>query len=123
VAGHAGLFACAGDVAAFGQAWLAGDERLRVSPEVRREATCQQAETNGERRGLGWMLKSHVGSSAGDNFSPDTFGHTGFTGTSLWIDPQRALVVATLTNRVYPGRWKEGILDFRRAVHDILADL
>lgn len=123
VAGHAGLFACAGDVAAFGQAWLTGDERLRVSADVMREATRQQVETDGERRGLGWMLKSHVGSSAGDKFSPDSFGHTGFTGTSLWIDPARALVVATLTNRVYPGREKPGILDFRRAVHDTLADM
>ena len=56
------------------------------------------------------MLKAREGSSAGDKFSPKSFGHTGFTGTSLWIDPERALVVATLTNRVYPGRWQEGIL-------------
>ncbi len=123
VAGHAGLFANAGDVAAFGQAWLAQDERLRVAPEIMHEAMRQHVETDGERRGLGWMLKAREGSSAGDKFSPDSFGHTGFTGTSLWIDPERALVVATLTNRVYPGRQKEGILAFRRAVHDTLAEL
>lgn len=123
VVGHAGLFANAGDVAAFGQAWLAQDSQLRIDPALMDEATREHAETNGERRGLGWMLKAREGSSAGDKLSPDTFGHTGFTGTSLWIDPERALVVATLTNRVYPGRWKEGIHDFRRAVHDTLADI
>ncbi|MEO8396117.1 MAG: serine hydrolase domain-containing protein, partial [Chloroflexota bacterium] len=87
------------------------------------EATQPQVESNGERRGLGWMLKAREGSSAGDKFSADAFGHTGFTGTSLWVDPERSLVVATLTNRVYPGRWREGIQPFRRAVHDVLAEM
>jgi CubicO group peptidase (beta-lactamase class C family) len=123
VAGHAGLFANAGDVAAFGQAWLARDSRLRIDPELMDEAIHEHAETDGERRGLGWMLKAREGSSAGERFSENSFGHTGFTGTSLWIDPERALVVALLTNRVYPGRWKEGIQDFRRAVHDVVAEI
>ena len=123
VAGHAGLFANAGDIAAFGQAWLARDPRLQIDPALMGDATRQHVESNGERRGLGWMLKAQTGSSAGDKFSADSFGHTGFTGTSLWIDPERALVVAALTNRVYPGRWHEGIQPFRRAVHDVLADL
>jgi CubicO group peptidase (beta-lactamase class C family) len=87
------------------------------------EAVSQQAETSGERRGLGWMLKAREGSSAGECFSDKSYGHTGFTGTSLWIDPERALVVALLTNRVYPGRWKEGIHEFRRAVHDTLSEI
>ncbi len=123
VAGHAGLFANAGDVAAFGQAWLTRDPRLQINPDLIDEATQQQVESNDERRGLGWMLKAREGSSAGDQFSADSFGHTGFTGTSLWVDPERSLVVATLTNRVYPGRWHEGIQPFRRAVHDLLADI
>jgi CubicO group peptidase (beta-lactamase class C family) len=67
------------------------------------------------------MLKALENSSAGDSFHLDSYGHTGFTGTSLWIEPRRRLVVACLTNRVYPGRWKEGILDFRRAIHDVFA--
>ncbi len=121
VAGHAGLFAEAGDVAAFGQAWLSRDERLRIDAALMDAATSEQILSYDERRGLGWMLKA-AGSSAGEKFSPKAFGHTGFTGTSLWVDPERALVVAALTNRVYPGRWKEGILPFRRAVHDALAD-
>ncbi|HVU13420.1 MAG TPA: serine hydrolase domain-containing protein [Phototrophicaceae bacterium] len=123
IAGHAGLFANAGDIADFGQAWLSRDARLNISPDLMIEASKQQVESNGERRGLGWMIKGRAGSSAGDKFSANSFGHTGFTGTSLWIDPTRELVVATLTNRVYPGRAREGILPFRRAVHDTLADL
>ena len=66
------------------------------------------------------MLKAPVDAPAGELFTPDSYGHTGFTGTSLWIDPERALVVACLTNRVYPGRAKPGIEAFRRAVHDAI---
>jgi serine-type D-Ala-D-Ala carboxypeptidase len=118
VAGHAGLFAAARDVAAFGQAWLEGDSRLGIAPELMRESIQEHAETNGERRGLGWMVRSREGSSAGDVMNVNTYGHTGFTGTSLWIDAERGLVVALLTNRVYPGRHKEGVQAFRRALHD-----
>lgn len=120
VAGHAGLFATAADVARFGRAWLQRDPALNIAPDLMDEATHEQRR-NGFRFGLGWMLKALENSSAGDRFSLDSYGHTGFTGTSLWIEPQRRLVVACLTNRVYPGRWKEGILDFRRAVHDVIA--
>ena len=119
IAGHAGLFATAADVARFGQAWLSGDDRLRISPELRRIATAQQA--SGQfRLGLGWMLKADEDSSAGDLYSATSFGHTGFTGTSLWIDPQRDLVSAVLTNRVYHGRHEEGIHAFRRSIHDLI---
>ena len=120
VAGHAGLFGAARDVAALGQAWLEGDVRLGIAPALWRAATSEQARTGEIRRGLGWLLKAPLDSSAGDLFSPDSYGHTGFTGTSLWIDPERALVVACLTNRVYPGRARPGIEAFRRAVHDVL---
>ena len=99
------------------------DARLKLDLDLMYEARHEQAETNGERRGLGWLVKAREGSSAGDKFSLNSYGHTGFTGTSLWIDPERTLVVATLTNRVYPGRAKEGILPFRRAVHDTLAEI
>ena len=118
MAGHAGLFGTARDVAAFGQAWLESDPRLVITPDLMRRATQEHEETAGIRRGLGWLLKASEDASAGDLFSPDSYGHTGFTGTSLWIDPARALVVACLTNRVYPGREKLGIHAFRRALHD-----
>lgn len=122
VAGHAGLFAAARDVAALGQGWLAEDRRLNISPDLLCEA--RQEQTNGERRGLGWVLKSPQPgeSSAGDAFSLAAFGHTGFTGTSLWIDPERQIVVAALTNSVYPGRLRPGTFEFRRAVHTLLAE-
>jgi CubicO group peptidase (beta-lactamase class C family) len=120
VAGHAGLFGTARDVAAFGQAWLDADPRLNVAPDLRQAAIGEREQTDGMRRGLGWMIKAFQDSSAGDLFSPDSYGHTGFTGTSLWVDPDRALVVVCLTNRVYPGREKEGIHAFRRAIHDAI---
>jgi CubicO group peptidase (beta-lactamase class C family) len=122
VAGHAGLFGAARDVAAFAQAWLEGDNRLGISPELMREATREHAETDDMRRGLGWQLKAIENSQAGDVLSPQTYGHTGFTGTSVFIDPTRELVICCLTNRVYPGREKEGIFEFRRALHTLLAD-
>ena len=121
IAGHAGLFATALDVARFGQAWLAGDERLGIGADLRAEATRLQA-AGQYRLGLGWMLKAESDSSAGDRYSGNSFGHTGFTGTSLWIDPERQLVSAVLTNRVYHGRHNEGIHAFRRAIHDLIVD-
>jgi CubicO group peptidase (beta-lactamase class C family) len=120
VAGHAGLFGTAHDVAALGQAWLERDPRLKIAPDLMQSATQPHEETEGMRRGLGWMIKAREDSSAGDLFNVDSYGHTGFTGTSLWIDPQRELVVACLTNRVYPGREREGIHPFRRVLHDLI---
>jgi CubicO group peptidase (beta-lactamase class C family) len=119
VAGHAGLFANALDVAKLGQAWL--DGTLAIAPEIAREAVSEQAVTGNERRGLGWMLKSVENSSAGDRFSADSFGHTGFTGTSLWVDPEARLVIALLTNGVYEGRALMNPLPFRRAVNSLIA--
>ncbi|MCL4250323.1 MAG: serine hydrolase [Anaerolineae bacterium] len=122
VAGHAGLFANVRDVANLGQAWLERDSRLKIVPELMALATTEQVSSQGERRGLGWLLKSHTDSPAGERLSAAAYGHTGFTGTSLWIDPERALVIACLTNRVYDGREKIGIHGFRRTIHDILAE-
>ena len=119
IAGHAGLFATAADVARFGQAWLSGDSRLGIGPALRQSATRQHV--SGQfRLGLGWMLKADEDSSAGDRYSAGAYGHTGFTGTSLWVDPHRQLVSAVLTNRVYHGRDPAGIHSFRRAVHDLI---
>ncbi len=121
VAGHAGLFATAIDVARFGQAWLCGDSRLLISPALLQLATRQHA--NGQfRLGLGWMLKAEQDSSAGDRYSAGSYGHTGYTGTSLWIDPGRQLVSAVLANRVYHGRDPDGIHAFRRALHDLIVE-
>jgi CubicO group peptidase (beta-lactamase class C family) len=113
VSGHAGLFGTARDVGVLGLAWLTHDSRLRIAPALIDEAVREQALSATERRGLGWQLQ-HPSTVS---FSPDTFGHTGFTGTSLWVDPERQVVVACLTNRVYVGRERTGIDDFRRALH------
>ena len=119
IAGHAGLFATAQDVAAFGNAWVSGDSRLRLSPSLRGHATRQHA--HGQfRMGLGWLLKAAEDSSAGDLYSANSYGHTGFTGTSLWIDPVRRLVTAVLTNRVYHGRQADNIHSFRRSIHELI---
>lgn len=123
VAGHAGLFSTAFEVALFGNIWLNHAEKmLHIDPEIAGASVELQAQTGAEVRGLGWMLKSPEESSAGDKFSMASYGHTGFTGTSLWIDPKEKLVVAMLTNRVYNGRERMGIRPLRRAVHDVIAD-
>lgn len=119
IAGHAGLFATARDVARFGQAWLCGDPRLAIGEELR-EMAAQEQVRGQYRLGLGWMLKAACDSSAGDLYSSSAYGHTGFTGTSLWIDPERQLVCALLSNRVHHGRDPAGIHAFRRAAHDLI---
>ena len=104
VAGHAGLFSSARDVAVFCQMLLNGGEyggvRL-IKPETIARWTARQSSASS--RALGWDTPSDR-SSAGRYFSPRSFGHTGFTGTSIWIDPERGLFVVLLTNRVNPTR-------------------
>lgn len=121
IAGHAGLFSTAAELARFGQQWLdavRGRAPEWLPPAIAREATRRQA---GDR-GLGWTIRPQPCGecSAGERFSPASFGHTGFTGTSLWIDPERELVAALLTNRVYHGRDPAAITAFRPRVHDAL---
>jgi CubicO group peptidase (beta-lactamase class C family) len=122
VAGHAGLFGSIADVTAFGQAWLAADAGLGLDADLVATATRDQTAAFGVSRGLGWQLR---GSDA-DYLSPfgdGSFGHTGFTGTSLAIDPARGMVVVLLTDRVYAGRTHEGIEALRMAIHDVCAEL
>ncbi len=119
VAGHAGLFATAGDVATFGQLFL-DDGRPLLRAGTVAEMTRLQAEQDQLRRGLGFLLWSPDPATSSSPFSPRTFGHTGFTGTSLWIDPARQLVVALMTNDVYHGRTGRGIAPLRLAVHNAI---
>jgi CubicO group peptidase (beta-lactamase class C family) len=125
VAGHAGLFSTAWEVAALGQMYLNrghyGGTRL-LCAELVEQMTRTQADWNDNPRGLGWMLRSRSGSSSGQWFSPSSYGHTGFTGTSLWIDPDRALIVVLLTNRVYSGRDRTGIARLRPLLHDAIIE-
>jgi beta-N-acetylhexosaminidase len=119
VAGHAGLFSTAGDIAVFAQTLLNGGiythHRLLARATIE-EFTARRA-LGGSARALGWDVPTEP-SSAGRYFPPASFGHTGFTGTSLWIDPERKLFVILLTNRVNPNRANEKIRQVRPALHD-----
>jgi CubicO group peptidase (beta-lactamase class C family) len=120
VSGNAGLFGTAESVARLGQVYLDGGvagDRVFLSETLVREATREHIRFGGERRGLGWALKPQAGGSAGRLMSPSSYGHTGFTGTSIWIDPVRRLLVVFLTNRVWFGDQTE-ILPWRQLVHD-----
>jgi len=86
-----------------------------LQPETISRWTARQGPRSS--RGLGWDTPAR-GSSAGRYFSPRSFGHTGFTGTSIWIDPQRRLFVVLLTNRVNPTRANTRHEPLRRAVAD-----
>lgn len=118
IAGHAGLFSNALSVAHFGYTWLTNPRRFGIPAPLATQATTLQSQTDAHVHGLGWMMKSPEDASAGELFSAHAYGHTGFTGTSLWIDPDRQLIVAFLTNRVVVGRDVIGIHTCRRVVHD-----
>jgi serine-type D-Ala-D-Ala carboxypeptidase len=105
-AGHAGLFGTARDVAALGE-WYLAALNGRATPLDRglaREALREQAWDPVLRRGLSWAIKTTDENSCGARMSGSTFGHTGFTGTAIWVDPERDLNVVLLTNAVHHGR-------------------
>jgi CubicO group peptidase (beta-lactamase class C family) len=123
VSGHAGLFSTAHDLARFAfwllDAWHGrGPAGPLVPAAVVREFTRRHDEPSGSSRALGWDTPSD-GSSAGHCLGDASFGHTGFTGTSLWIDPERELVVVLLTNRVHPTRENNAIRRVRPRVADL----
>jgi len=125
VSGHAGLFSTATDVAAFGQSFLV--ETLHVTsllkPITINEMISLQSQFNNIRRGIGFVLWSPDPEASGNPFSQKAFGHTGFTGTSLWIDPEHDLVVACLTNEVYNGREYRKIAGFRVRIHKAIVQV
>ncbi len=120
IAPHAGLFGTARDVAAFAQAMLNGGAYggRRITADDTVALFTRRAElVPGSSRALGWDTPSDP-SSAGRYFSARSYGHTGFTGTSLWIDPDLELIVVLLTNRVHPTRENIAIRRLRPAIHD-----
>lgn len=123
VSGHAGLFGSVPDLLTFAEWMLAGGQadldRPTVSPSVLREFTRRQDLVPGSTRALGWDTPS-AGSSAGRLLSPASFGHTGFTGTSLWIDPSRRLGIVLLSNRVSPSRENASWTPVRAAINDLV---
>ena len=106
VAGHAGLFATADDVAIFAQTILnggVGPNGRRVLSPLAVRAMIDAANTPpGQRRGLGWDVQTSYSAPRGTLFGPSSFGHTGFTGTTLWIDPETETFVVILTSRLHP---------------------
>ena len=118
VAGHAGLFGDALDVARLGEWYLAPrfGRPSPLPPDLAAAATAEAAPDPVLRRGLGWALKTSDENSCGALMSRETFGHTGFTGTCIWVDPLRDLNVVMLTNAVHYGR--HDLRDVRAAICD-----
>jgi CubicO group peptidase (beta-lactamase class C family) len=116
VAGHAGLFSTAEDLAVYAQAWLNGGAygaRRVWSPSTVRGFAAKQEGAG--TRALGWDTPARA-SSAGGWVSARSYGHTGYTGTSMWVDPERGLFVVLLTNRTYGAGTAGQIYTLRRAV-------
>ena len=121
VSGHAGVFSTSPDLAAFCQMLLNGGvyaHRRVLKRATIAEFTVPQALAKNTRT-LGWVVPTE-GSSSGHYFSVHSYGHTGFTGTTIWIDPDRQLFVVLLTNRVNPTRENMKIAAVRPAVHDAI---
>lgn len=122
VSGHAGLFSTAQDVAIAARNMLTGEEswdnRL-FSNETIRIMTVNHTHGKGENRGLGFQIAG-PDNAAGDLMSESSFGHTGFTGTSLWICPIKGLYAVLLSNRIHPNRNNEGIFRARQVFHNMV---
>jgi len=128
VSGNAGLFSTIEDLCKFASLMLnshrGADSGIFWPQTVQQWTTCQNS-PKGSSRALGWDTKSPKNSSAGHYFSPTSFGHTGYTGTSIWIDPDHDLFAILLTNRVHPladtGDHTR-IGKFRPLFHDTVAE-
>ena len=116
IAGHAGIFSTALDMIKLGRAWL---DSLHNDGIVKTATARRAIERRKGGRGLGFDLKSEHASSVGVFASDQTFGHLGFTGTSLWADPKCGAIICLLTNRVHPQRNNIEIRAFRPYFHDL----
>jgi serine-type D-Ala-D-Ala carboxypeptidase len=120
VAGHAGVFAPATDLAAFAHCMLSGGAPI-LRPQTVALFTRRELNPAGTSRALGWDTPSSP-SQSGRYFSSQCFGHLGYTGTSLWIDPSRALSVTLLTNRTWPDNKNQAIKQVRPQFHDAIIE-
>ena len=120
VAGHAGLFSTAADIARFAHAMLNRGHPILRSQTVEL-FTRRESAPSGTSRALGWDTPSSP-SQSGKHFSPHSFGHLGYTGTSLWIDPARQLSVTFLTNRTWPDCQNHAIKQVRPAFYDAVVE-
>ena len=124
VVGHSGLFSSAADVnvllsklrdAYFGKGSF-------LPQAIVREALTRDRTVPQSPRALGWDTPAPTGSAAGTRFSKNTVGHLGFTGTSVWLDLDKAVHVVLLSNRVHPSRANDKIKDFRPVIHDLVME-
>lgn len=117
VAGHAGMFGTANAIARFGAAWVSAwhGRRGALEEEAIHHATARRP---GGMHRLGWDGRTEEGSSAGSSIDIQAFGHLGFTGTSVWCDPRRQLVIVLLTNRVAVSDDNAAIRAFRPRFHE-----
>jgi CubicO group peptidase (beta-lactamase class C family) len=124
VAGHAGLFAPVREVDRIAAELIACYKgRSKLVPEkIVREFWTRDGAAAGSTWALGWDTPSPDHSSSGHRFPPTAVGHLGFTGTSIWIDPEREIAVSILTNRVHPLRDNQAIREFRPTIHDLIME-
>jgi CubicO group peptidase (beta-lactamase class C family) len=120
VAGHAGLFSTAVDVAKFAHTMLQGGSPI-LAPETLATFTHRESSPKGTSRALGWDTPSQP-SQSGKYFGPNSYGHLGYTGTSLWIDPDRQLSITLLTNRTWPDCSNQAIKQVRPRFHDAIIE-
>ena len=120
VAGHAGLFSTADDLATFSQALLNGGGGVLSAPSVEKMTRPEQPPSAPVLRGFGWDIDSPFSSNRGDLLPVGSYGHTGFTGTSMWIDPTTQTYIILLTNAVHP-RGKENAIALRSKVATAVA--
>ncbi|MBK9308685.1 MAG: beta-lactamase family protein [Nitrospira sp.] len=120
-AGHAGLFGTAGAVLAMTGMWMQAyhGRTSLLDQDLVREFTRRQNQEGSSSWALGWDTPS-VPSSSGQYFSARSFGHLGYTGTSVWIDPEAEFEVVLLSNRVHPTRKNDAIRGFRPLIHDLV---
>ncbi|MEU8698138.1 serine hydrolase domain-containing protein [Streptomyces sp. NPDC048680] len=122
VGGHAGLFSTLADMERLGAALTDGGRGI-LRPATLALMASAHTDQLTLRRALAWQGRDPTGSPAGTVFGPDSYGHTGFVGTSLWIDPAAGRYAVLLTNRVHPSRDGDGITPLRRSFHDAAAVL
>jgi serine-type D-Ala-D-Ala carboxypeptidase len=120
VAGHAGVFSSAADLAKFTQTMLSGGKPI-LRNDTLRLFTRRQSVPAGTSRALGWDTPS-VPSQSGKYFGPASFGHLGYTGTSIWIDPERQVSIVLLTNRTWPDCLDDRIKAVRPKFHDAVVE-
>lgn len=125
VAGHAGMFSTADDLAIFAQALLDGGRGVLTSPTIAKMTAPQQPATGTSLRGFGWDIDSPWSTNRGELLPVGSFGHTGFTGTSLWIDPASKTYIVLMTNAVHmnavPGHEKGSAVSLRTKVATAVA--